>query len=325
VSTIASPWAWGALLVLVVVAQAVDFRKPARRSEAAELRSALGYSLLWVLLALSFAAYLHGTRGSEVSVTFLTAYLIEKSLSLDNVFVFAVIFSTLGIPAALQRRVLAWGVVGALVLRTGMVLAGAALMARFHWLHYVFGALLLLTGAKLLVRRSEAPHAAEESRLLLALQRYVPHTRVLHGERLWVREAGRLLATPLLLALVLVELCDVLFALDSVPAVFAVTSDPFLVLSSNAFAILGLRSLYYVLSRAMERFRQLSRGLAVVLVFVGAKLCLTDLLHVPPAASLVIVALALGGSMLLSRPSSAAPSATERPKQGGRSPTYSES
>jgi tellurite resistance protein TerC len=317
VSTIASPWAWGALLLLVVVAQAVDFRAPASRSEQAELRAALGYSLLWVLLALLFGAFLHGTRGAEVSVTFLTAYLIEKSLSLDNLFVFAVIFSALGIPSALQRRVLAWGVVGALVLRTGMVLAGAALMARFHWLHHVFGALLLLTGVKLLVRRSETESAAGESRLLKALQRYIPHTRALHGERLWVREGGRLLATPLLLALVLVELCDVLFALDSVPAVFAVTSDPFLVLSSNAFAILGLRSLYYVLSRAMERFRQLSRGLAVVLVFVGAKLCLTDVLHVPPLASLAIVALALAGSVLLSRPR---PPAQARPKSVA--PTY---
>jgi len=320
VSSFESPWAWGAFLAMILAVQAVDLRKRAAQSDVSELRSAIGFTVLWLLLALGFAAYLYADAGREASLSFLTGYLIEKSLSVDNVFVFAVIFSALGIPQHLQQRVLVWGVLGALVLRALMVLLGAALLARFHWLGYVFGALLVVTGLKLLRKPSAEPASLTDGLALRTLRRVLPHTPTLHGERFFVRDGGRLLATPLFMALVLVELSDVVFALDSVPAVFAVTRDPFIVLTSNVFAILGLRSLFFVLSAAIVRFAHLSYGLAVVLVFVGLKMCLTDVLHVPSGLSLAVVAITLVTAALCSprpgrgtRPADASNATTAEP------------
>jgi tellurite resistance protein TerC len=237
--------------------------------------------------------------GAQAAVEFLTGYLIEKSLSVDNIFVFLVIFSGLAIPLQLQHRVLFWGILTALVLRAAMIFAGAALLARFHWLIYVFGAFLVFTGVKLFLSRGKEEHPEQGAAMRLA-RRFVPATPRLHGARFWVRENGRWLATPLFMALLMVEVTDVIFAVDSIPAIFAVTSDPFIVFTSNIFAILGLRSLFFLLAGLVEKFTYLKVGLSAVLVFVGAKMTLIDFVKVPAAVSLAIVLGLLGGSMLAS-------------------------
>jgi tellurite resistance protein TerC len=238
--------------------------------------------------------------GSGHAAEFLTGYLIEKSLSVDNLFVFLVIFTTLAIPARLQHRVLFWGILTALVLRGAMIFAGTALLARFHWLIYVFGAFLGLTGLKLLVTHQvEEPHP-ERSALFRLVRRIIPATSRMDGHHFLVREGGRWVATPLLLALVLIEISDVVFALDSIPAIFGVTLDPFIVFTSNIFAILGLRSLYFALSSAIDRFSRLRQGLALVLIFIGAKMLVAPWLPIGQGISLGVVAGLLAGSLAAS-------------------------
>jgi tellurite resistance protein TerC len=252
-----------------------------------------------VALALLFNAGVYAWFGPERGLEFTTGYLIEKALAVDNIFVFVVIFSTFAVPAAYQHRVLFWGVLGALVLRAAFIFAGGAFLQRFHWAIYVFGAILAVTGIKLLLQREQEIHP-ERNPLVRLFRRLVPVTTEYHGDRFTVVRAGRRYATPLLLALVAVEVTDLVFAVDSIPAIFAVTTDPFIVFTSNIFAILGLRSMYFLLAGVITRFVYLKVGLSIVLVFVGAKMLLMDVVKVPIGASLGIISAILTVSVIAS-------------------------
>ncbi|HET9594975.1 MAG TPA: TerC family protein [Anaeromyxobacteraceae bacterium] len=282
------PWEWGGFLAFVAAMLALDLGVFHRRSHEVRPREALAWSTVWVGLAMAFAALVWVRDGADSGMAFLTGYVIEKSLSVDNIFVFVVLFGPLGIPAVHQHRVLFWGILSALVLRGAMIWGGTALLARFHGVVYVFGAFLVLTGAKLLLGTGEEAHP-EQSRVFRAVRRVLPSTSRFDGARFITREGGRRVATPLLVALVLIEISDVIFAVDSIPAIFAVTTDPYLVFTSNIFAILGLRSLYFLLAGAVARFTYLRPSLAAVLMFVGVKMIAAPWVHIPPAVSLGVV------------------------------------
>jgi len=294
-----SPWLWGSFAMVILALLALDLGVFHRREHVVRPREALAWSAVWIALALAFGAALWASRGPDPAEEYLAGWLIEKSLSVDNLFVFVVVFGALGIPAAHQHRVLFWGIVAALAMRAAMIWGGAALLARFHWLVYVFGAFLVLTGVRLWMHRRDAP-PPDGGLLARLVRRVLPSTPNLHGRRFLVREGGRLVATPLLVALVIVELSDVVFAVDSIPAIFAVTDDPFIVFTSNVFAMLGLRSLYFLLAGLVDRFSHLKTGLAAVLVFVGAKMAAADWVKIPPAPSLAIIASLLGAAVALS-------------------------
>ncbi len=297
-------WEWVAFLGFVLGMLALDLGVFHRRDRVTRPREALAWSAFWIALALAFGGFVWVRHGPAPGLEYFTGYVIEKSLSVDNLFVFVVIFSALGIPPLYQRRVLFWGIASALVLRGAMIAGGAALLHRFHWVIYVFGAFLVLTGLKLLVARGAATHP-EKSALVRALRRVVPATTRLEGNHFFTLESGRRLATPLFFALVVIELSDVVFAVDSIPAIFAVTEDPFIVFTSNVFAILGLRSLYFLLAGFVEQFTYLKPSLAFVLIFVGAKMTLADVVKIHPAASLgvvtAILAAGVAGSALRAR------------------------
>lgn len=307
--TIGSPWLWGGFIAFVVVMLALDLGVFHRKSHEVGFKEALSWSVVWVGCALLFNAGLWYAFGAERGMEFLTGYLIEKSLSVDNIFVFVLIFSALGIPSLYQHRVLFWGILSALVLRAVMILAGAALLERFHWILYVFGGFLVLTGIKMFLARGAASNPAD-SVVMRWMRRVIPATDRLHEHHFLVREGGRWVATPLLMALLLVELTDVVFAVDSIPAIFAVTRDPFLVFTSNIFAILGLRSLFFLFAGLLGKFHYLKVGLAAVLVFVGVKMLIVDWFHLPPPVSLGVIAALLGAAIvasLLRRDNSPAP------------------
>ena len=297
--SVGSPLIWACFLAFVLAMLALDLGLFHRKAHVVGFREALGWSVVWVVLALTFNAFVAWRFGPERGLEFLTGYLIEKSLSVDNIFVFVVIFGALGIPPLYQHRVLFWGILSALVLRAILIFAGAALLARFHWLIYVLGALLVLTGIKLFLQRDKHQDLTGGWAMRWA-RRMIPSTPKLDGERFFTRENGRRLAKPLFMALILVEITDVIFAVDSIPAIFAITSDPFLVFTSNIFAILGLRSLYFLLGDLVERFRFLKVGLSAILVFVGTKMAMVDVYKVPPAVSLVVVILILAVSIWFS-------------------------
>jgi len=290
---------WVGFIAFVLVMLAVDLGIFHRNAHSVGVKEALTWSAVWVTLALAFSGFVWTQFGRDAGIEYLTAYLIEKSLSVDNIFVFIVIFASLKIPQAYQHRVLFWGILTALVLRAIMIFAGVALIQRFHWLMYVFGAFLIFTGVKLFVARNEEEQPAN-SRVTRAVSRLVPFTDQLHGSHFWAIEAGKRVGTPLLLCLLLIEVSDVVFALDSIPAIFAVTTDPFIVFTSNVFAILGLRSLFFVLAGAMEKFSYLKVGLAMILVFVGAKMTAVDFVKIPAVVSLGIIASILAGSVVAS-------------------------
>ncbi|HEX8820841.1 MAG TPA: TerC family protein [Archangium sp.] len=297
--SVGSPALWGGFIVFVLLMLGLDLGVFHRKTHEVKFKEALAWSGVWISLALVFNLGIWWKFGPTPGMQFLTGYLIEKSLSVDNIFVFVVIFSALKIPALYQHRVLFWGILSALVLRAGMIFAGVAMLERFHWLIYVFGAFLILTGVKLFLQRNKEEHPEDGAAMKLA-RRLIPSTSRFEGDRFFTVENGKKLATPLFMSLVLVELTDVLFALDSIPAIFAVTTDPFLVFTSNIFAILGLRSLFFVLAGAVEKFSYLKVGLSAVLVFVGAKMALIDVVKVPPALSLGVITLLLGGSIVAS-------------------------
>ncbi|MBI5532388.1 MAG: TerC family protein [Deltaproteobacteria bacterium] len=296
---IGSPALWIGFVVFVLLMIALDLGVFHRKTHEVKFKEALGWSLVWIALALAFNGLVWWQFGSRPAVEFLTGYLIEKSLSVDNIFVFVVIFASLGIPALHQHRVLFWGILSALILRAVMIFAGAAMLERFHWLIYVFGAFLIFTGVKLLRDRGAASDFTQSWSMKL-VRRVIPSSDRLHEGNFFVRVGTRWLATPLFIALALVEVTDVVFALDSIPAIFAVTRDPFLVFTSNIFAILGLRSLFFLLSGMVDKFSRLKIGLASVLVFVGAKMAAVDLVKIPAAVSLGVIALLLGGSVVVS-------------------------
>ncbi|HIF2330211.1 TPA: TerC family protein [Salmonella enterica] len=296
-NTVGTPLLWGGFAVVVVIMLSIDLLLQGRRgAHAMSMKQAAGWSILWVTLSLLFNAafwwYLAETQGREVAdpqaLAFLTGYLIEKSLAADNVFVWLMLFSYFSVPPALQRRVLVYGVLGAIVLRTIMIFAGTWLITQFEWLLYVFGAFLLFTGVKMALAKEDESGIGEKP-MVRWLRGHLRMTDTIENEHFFVRKNGLLYATPLLLVLIMVELSDVIFAVDSIPAIFAVTTDPFIVLTSNLFAILGLRAMYFLLSGVAERFSMLKYGLAVILVFIGIKMLIVDFYHIPIAISLGVV------------------------------------
>lgn len=281
-------WLWIGFNAFVLVMLALDLGVFHRASHAVSLKEALGWSGVWIGLALLFNAGLYIWRGPEPAVQFLTGYLIEKSLSVDNIFVFVLLFSAFGVPAAYQHRVLFWGVLGALVMRGILIAVGAVLLEDFHWILYVFGAFLIVTGIRMAMHKETEVHP-ERNPMLRFVRRFVPVTAGYEGGRFFVRRAGQVLVTPLLLVLLVVETTDLIFAVDSIPAIFAVTTNAFLVYTSNVFAILGLRSLYFVFANIIDKFYYLRPGLAVILCYVGVKMLVTDLFHIPSALSLLVI------------------------------------
>ena len=299
-----SLWLWAGFNLFVLGMLAVDLGIFHRQAHAVSMREAGTWSAVWIALALIFNLGVWKFLGPQPGVEFLTGYLIEKSLSIDNIFVIALLFAYFKVPGEYQHRVLFWGILGALVMRAAFILAGAALLERFHWIIYLFGGFLVLTGIKM----AFAPeHGVEPERnpVVRLVRRLMPVTAEFRGASFFVREGGRRAATPLFLVLVMVEFTDLVFAVDSIPAIFAVTRDPFLVYTSNVFAILGLRSLYFLLAGVMHKFEYLKLGLAAILVFVGAKMALVDWVKVPTVLSLgviaAILALAVAASLFKAR------------------------
>jgi len=295
----ANSWLWIGFNIFVLAMLVVDIGIFHRKAHTISIKEASTWSLVWVALAMVFNAGIYYFSGPEPALQFFTGYLIEKSLSVDNIFVFVLLFTSFGVPAAYQHRVLFWGVLGALVLRGMMITLGVVLLETFHWVIYLFGAFLLFTGIRMCFHKEAEVHP-ERNPLLKLVRRIVPVTHDYEGDRFIVRRAGQVLATPLLLVLLVIETTDLIFALDSIPAIFAVTQDPFLVYTSNIFAILGLRSLYFVFAHAMGKFHYLKLGLAVVLSFVGAKMILTDIYHVSTLRSLVVIAVVLASAIVAS-------------------------
>jgi tellurite resistance protein TerC len=301
VHTVGTPAHWLGFLAFVLAMLALDLGVFHRSPHAVKVKEALIWSLVWIALAAGFGVLVHFMFGHERALEFAAGYVIEKALSVDNLFVFVVIFSAFQVPPRSQHRVLFWGVLGALVMRAVFIAAGSALLLRFHWLIYLFGAFLVFTAIKLAREKGdEESKSPLEGRAYKTLQRFLNATSELDGERFFTRKNGRRLATPLFLVLLLVELTDVIFAVDSIPAVFAVTRDPFIVFTSNVFAILGLRSLYFVLADFVQRFHYLKPALAIVLGFVGLKMLLTGVVHVPTPVSLAVICGTLGGGVWLS-------------------------
>ena len=289
-------WNWllfGAVVALAIVIDLVAHREDREESQ----RRAYLWSALWIAVGLGFGVFVWAQWGPAMAQEYLAAYLIEKSLSLDNLFVFLVIFSTLKIPRRLQRMVLVWGILGALFFRAVFIFLGAAAIERWDWVAYVFGALLLFTAWRIF---RDDPLADRESRIGSWISQHLPVTAETHGHHFLVRRGGRRMATPLLVALLAIEVTDILFAIDSVPAAFAVTHDRFILYSSNAFAILGLRALYIALAGTLERFKYLHYGLALILAFAAVKLILNDQIHVPPFLSVALIAAVLVASIAFS-------------------------
>ena len=290
---------WVIFNVFVLGMLALDLLVLHRKAHAVSLREALTWSCVWVSLALLFSLGVYFARGGEKALEFLTGYVIEWSLSVDNLFVFLVIFSYFAVPPIYQHRVLFWGILGALVLRAIFIATGAALLANFHWMIYVFGGFLVFTGIKLLFA-GEDKVEPEKNPAVRLLRRFIKVTPDYQGQRFFIRKDGRLWATPLFLVLVVVETTDVIFAVDSIPAIFAITLDPFIVYTSNVFAILGLRALFFLLAGVIDMFRYLRVGLSFVLCFIGAKMMLVDFYKIPIGISLGVVAGILGISILAS-------------------------
>lgn len=301
-------WMWAAFIAFVLVMLALDlFVFGGRKAHKVSVKEAAAWSLVWVSLALAFNAglwwYLSGTAGPEIAdrkaLEFLTGYLIEKSLSVDNVFVFLLIFSSFHVATEYQRRVLIYGVLGAIVLRAVMILAGAWLVREFNWVLYIFGFFLVVTGVRMLVMAEKEPDLNNNPVLKFA-RRHLRISDGHHGEKFSVMRDGVRYFTPLFLVLILIEASDVVFAVDSIPAIFAITTDPFIVFTSNIFAIMGLRALYFLMADVADRFHLLKYGLAMVLAFIGAKMLIAPWYHVPVAASLAIVAVLIAASVIAS-------------------------
>jgi tellurite resistance protein TerC len=296
---IGTPALWAGFTLFVLAMLALDLGVFHRKAHVVGFREALGWSVIWVALALAFGAGVWQLFGEQRGLEYLTGYLIEKALSVDNIFVFVVLFSAFAVPAAYQHRVLFWGILGALMMRAVFIVLGAALIQRFHWVLYVFGGILVLTGVKLLLQRGEQIHP-ERNPLFRLFRKLVPAVSEYDGQRFTVVKDGKRYATPLLLVLAAIEATDLVFAVDSIPAIFAITSDPFIVYTSNIFAILGLRAMYFLLADVVTRFQYLKVGLALVLMFVGAKMLVADVYKVPVVVSLAVVAALIFGSILVS-------------------------
>ncbi|HET9485646.1 MAG TPA: TerC family protein [Xanthomonadales bacterium] len=306
--TIGTNWMWAGFAAFVALALFVDLRLLHRAGpHRVTTREALWWSVAWIGVALLFNAALwwhlresHGDpMATEVALEFLTGYLVEKSLAVDNIFVFLMLFTYFAVPAEQQQRVLVYGVLGAIVLRAIMIFVGAALIAQFHWILYLFGAFLLLTGVKMLWAAGQQPDL-ERNPVLRWITAHLPLTRGYHGASFWIGHGRARQYTPLFVVMVMIGVTDLIFAVDSIPAIFAITEDPFIVLTSNVFAVLGLRALFFLLAGMADRFHLLSYGLALVLVFIGGKMLLAEVWKVPVLASLGVVAATIAASMLLS-------------------------
>ncbi len=306
--TIGSWWMWLGFIVFVLAMLAVDILLLGRKgAHKVSVKEALGWSIVWVSLAMVFNAalwwYLDGQMGREIAdqkaLEFFTGYLIEKSLAVDNIFVFLMIFSYFAVPPEYQRRVLLYGVLGAIIMRAVMILLGAMLIAKFHWILYLFGLFLLFTGIKMFFFADAKPDL-EKNPLLRWMRGHMKITNEYHGEKFFVVKEGIRYATPMFLVLVLIEFSDLIFAVDSIPAIFAVTEDPFIVFTSNIFAILGLRAMYFLLADVAERFHLLKYGLALVLMFIGVKMLIVELYKIPVLLALGVVAAILATSVILS-------------------------
>jgi len=307
--TVAPLWLWATFVGIVLLSLFIDFvvlRK--QGSQEIGVKEALNWSLVWIALSFLFNglfwwAIKDETGSTEIanikSLEFLTGYLIEKSLAVDNIFVFLLIFTYFAVPTHFQKRVLMIGIIGAIVLRTVMILVGGWLLSEFHWVLYVFGAFLILTGVKMWWAAGKEPNLDDNPALKL-LRRLIPVSKNYDGENFWTLENGRKIATPLFMVICLIALTDVIFAVDSIPAIFAITNDPFIVLTSNVFAILGLRAMYFLLAAVANKFHLLNYGLALILVFIGAKMCLIDVYKIPVLFSLGVVVVILILTMILS-------------------------
>ncbi|MBK8327573.1 MAG: TerC family protein [Moraxellaceae bacterium] len=306
--TLASPLLWIAFILSVLIALAIDFVGLNKSGQqTVSFKSAAIWSLVWFSLALAFggllwwetANNLGSAVAAEKAAEYFTGYLVEKSLAVDNVFVFLMIFSYFALPIHLQRRVLLYGILGAIILRAVMIFVGGWLLTEFHWLMYVFGAFLILMGFKMWQGADEDANLAD-NKLLNWLKSHIPLSKNYDGEKFFTLQNGKRVATPLFLVLVFVELSDVIFAVDSIPAIFAITSDPFIVLTSNIYAILGLRAMYFMLAGVADRFSLLNYGLAIVLVFIGTKMLLLDVFKIPALVSLAVIVSVLAVTMWLS-------------------------
>jgi len=295
-----SIWLWVGLNVFVLAMLALDLGVFHRKAHVVSLKESFAWTGVWVALALVFNAGIWHYYGSQKGLEFFTGYLIEKSLSVDNVFVFALLFSYFAVPPLYQHKVLFWGILGALIMRAIMIVAGAALITKFAWIIYVFGGFLILTGIKMIVKREEEIHP-ERNPVVKWFKKLMPVTPEYRGDKFFVREHGIRMATPLFVVLLLVEISDVIFAVDSIPAIFAVTKDPFIVYTSNVFAILGLRSLYFALAGVMDKFHYLKMGLGVVLTFVGVKMILAHTVwKIDTLVSLGVIVAILTTSVVMS-------------------------
>ncbi len=294
-----SIWVWIGFNLLVLGLLALDLGIFHRKAHAVSIKEATIWSVVWITLALLFNVGIYFWRGSQTALEFFTGYLIEKSLSVDNIFVFVLIFSFFAVPAIYQHRVLFWGILGALILRGTLILVGATLLERLHWIIYIFGAFLIFTGARMALQK-EVEVRPEDNFLVKLLRRVMPVTDEYERDRFFVRRAGRLFATPLLLVLLIVESTDVVFAVDSIPAIFAVTQDPFIVYTSNVFAILCLRSLYFVLAGAVDKFHYLKLALSAILVFVGIKMVVAEVYKIPIGVSLSVIGAILAAALFAS-------------------------
>jgi TerC family integral membrane protein len=300
IASIGTPFLWIGFTLFVLTMLALDLGVFHRTAHAVSVREALVWTAVWITLALGFNVGVYLWFGAERAFEFLTGYVIEKALSIDNIFVFLLVFSAFAVPVTLQHRVLFWGILGALVMRAMFIVLGAALLQRFHWVIYIFGAFLVCTGIKLLIQRADEVHP-ERNPLFRLFRRCVPAVHDYRGGHFTVVESGKRYATPLLVVLVAIETTDLVFAVDSIPAIFAVTKDPFIVYTSNIFAILGLRALYFALAGMMGKFHYLKVGLSLILVFVGVKMLLADFYTIPILASLGVIVALLAGAVVASQ------------------------
>ncbi|MDP9201228.1 MAG: TerC family protein [Gemmatimonadota bacterium] len=301
-----SLWGWVGFNIVVLAILALDLGVLHRRAEKVSLKEAATWSAVWVALSLCFAFAIYRTMGEEAGLEFLTGYLIEYALSVDNIFVFVLIFSYFKVPEKYQHRVLFWGIIGALILRGVMIVAGSALVSRFAWILYIFGAFLLFTGLKMALQKDSAVYNPERDPVLRLARKLLPVTEDYRGDKFFVEEPDkksgepRYFATPLFIVLLIVDTTDVIFATDSIPAIFAVTRDPFIVYTSNICAVLGLRALYFLLASVVDKFVYLKLGLSLVLIFIGSKMLLEPFIHIPIVGSLGVVGAVLGASVLAS-------------------------
>ncbi len=292
-------WLWVGFNLFVLALLGLDLGVFHRNSHAVSLKEAGIWSIVWITLALTFNAGLYFFMGPESALQFFTGYLIEKSLSVDNIFIFVLLFTYFSVPAAYQHRVLFWGIIGALLMRGTLIALGAALLEQFHWILYLFGAFLIFTGIRMGLHKETEVHP-EQNPLLRLVRGMVPVTKDYEHDRFFLRRAGQVMVTPLFLVLLVIETTDLVFAVDSIPAIFAVTQDPFIVYTSNVFAILGLRSLYFVFAHVVDKFYYLKLGLAVILSYVGVKMVLADIYAIPTFLSLTIIVVVLAIAIVAS-------------------------